>query len=84
MIKKHKKQKEKWYKLYGQYDKSLKIHDFRMVVAKSHINVIFDVVVPFGKDREKEELVQVLAKAFAEETIPHYFVITVDRPFVEE
>jgi hypothetical protein len=55
-----------------------------MVVAKSHVNVIFDVVVPFGKNREKEELVQVLTKEFAEEEIPHYFVITVDRPFIEE
>lgn len=41
-----------------KYDKTLSVHDFRMVKGPTHTNVIFDLVVPYGKEYDPERIVK--------------------------
>ncbi|MCI6009468.1 MAG: cation-efflux pump, partial [Anaerostipes hadrus] len=63
-----------------KYDKTLSVHDFRMVKGSTHTNVIFDLVIPYGKDYEPEKIVKDLKKKVLDEMDgKHYAVIRVDR-----
>ena len=74
------KTKEKIQTLIDQYDKSLSIHDFRMVTGKTHSNVIFDLVVPYGKKYDVKKILKDIRQKIREEMPGQYFaVIKVDR-----
>lgn len=64
-------------------DKRISIHDFRVVGGKEQKNLLFDMVVPYEYDKEKQKL---LKEAFAEklkEKDEHYHaVITMERSYV--
>lgn len=62
------------------YDPDLSIHDFRMVKGATHTNVIFDLLIPYGKKYQQEKVVEDIKKKVKEE-MPgnHYAVIRVDR-----
>lgn len=62
------------------YDPDLSIHDFRMVKGPTHTNVIFDLLIPYGKKYQQEKVVEDIKKKVKEE-MPgnHYAVIRVDR-----
>lgn len=61
-------------------NKGWSFHDFRIVKGPTHINLVFDVVVPFEEKWSENEI-----KAFIQEHIDTdetiYLVITVDHPF---
>lgn len=63
-------------------DKSLTMHDFRMVKGPTHTNLIFDVVVPYTVKMEEEEIKQIICDKVSEFPKECYAVIKIDRPFV--
>ncbi len=74
------KTKEMIQALIDQYDKTLSIHDFRMVTGKTHTNVIFDLVVPYGKKYDVKKILKDIRKKISSEMPGQYFaVIRVDR-----
>ena len=76
-----KKIKEKVENTLKNFDKEITIHDFRVVTAKGHSNVIFDIVIPYGKNYNKYELLGVLEEGFKDEYKKYYFIFNIDRPF---
>lgn len=62
-------------------DSELDIHDFRMVEGMTHINLIFDCVVPYHKDYRREEIVDYLRNNVIDKKHKYYYVIEIDRPF---
>ena len=63
-------------------DSTLSIHDFRMVFGDTHINVLFDVVIPYASKTTLQNVKEALEKDYNNEQIKYYFVISVDRDFV--
>ena len=60
-------------------DSSLTIHDFRITDGVSRINVIFDLVTPFGFRYKDGELALMIKNAIAEKDGRLNAVITVER-----
>ncbi len=56
-----------------------KIHDFRVVIGKTHTKLIFDLVLPYDDKNDESELVERISRAVLENAPEHYCVITVDR-----
>ena len=68
------------FNIVKKYDKTLSVHDFRMVKGPTHTNVIFDLVIPYGKDYGPEKIVKDLKQKIKDEMQgKHYAVIRVDR-----
>lgn len=64
--------------------KELTMHDFRIVPGKTHTNVIFDVVAPFGYVLGDNELAEAVRKKVLEKTGEGYFaVIHIDKAYVK-
>ena len=64
-------------------DPAVSIHDFRMVDGKEQINLIFDMVVPFEYDHQKqEELKDSLKRLLKMHDSRYEFVMTVERSYV--
>lgn len=63
-------------------DPSMSIHDFRMVRGKERINLIFDVVVPYGYKGTKEELINKLQQAATELDERYHVIVDIDRAYV--
>ena len=78
---KTKKVQEKVQEILNDFDKELNIHDFRIVPAKHHTNVIFDIIVPFEKNYTEEQIFKLLTQNFKNEETKYYFILNIDRPF---
>ena len=63
-------------------DQELKIHDFRVVKGITHTNILFDCIVPFEKQHTEESLKEYLMKEIIPENEIYYYIIQIDRPFV--
>ena len=50
--------KEQVEGLLRQWDERLTLHDFRMVPGKSHMNLVFDVTLPFDLRSQRDQLRQ--------------------------
>ncbi len=68
-------------KTIHELDKSLEIHDFRIVEGTTHTNILFDCVVPYEKDYTAEEIKIYLEKNIRPEKETYYYVIEIDRPY---
>ena len=64
-----------------KFDNELDIHDFRIVEGPTHINLLFDCVVPFHKEYTKEEVIKYLKENIKDDEHKYYYVIEMDRPF---
>ncbi len=65
----------------GDIDKSLSLHDFRVVFGEERSNVIFDVVVPFNYAHK--EMLQAEIQRRLQMVNPHlYVVLTIEHSFV--
>ncbi len=65
----------------GDIHSDLSLHDFRVVFGEQHINVIFDLVIPFGF-KEKETLQQEIQRRL-QLTDPRLFVVlTVEHSYL--
>jgi divalent metal cation (Fe/Co/Zn/Cd) transporter len=69
----------------SQMDALLSIHDFRMVVGETQINLIFDLVVPVSYSREqRKEICQTLRRRMHEVDDRYQCVIQVENSFMAE
>lgn len=65
-------------------DQKVSIHDFRMVDGKEQINLIFDMVVPYEYDDQKEEELRRTVEKLLHIADPRYqCVITVGRSYID-
>ncbi|WP_297238842.1 cation diffusion facilitator family transporter [uncultured Faecalicoccus sp.] len=54
-------------------------HDFRIVSGPTHVNLVFDLVIPFSEKRTKEEI-KALLKEKIDSDKEVYLVLTIDHP----
>ncbi|MDD7282002.1 MAG: hypothetical protein PUH10_08460 [Erysipelotrichaceae bacterium] len=55
-------------------------HDFRIVSGPTHVNLVFDLVVPFDEKKTKQEIEQeIMSHINVSKEV--YLVITIDYPF---
>ncbi|QDW73014.1 cation transporter [Lachnospiraceae bacterium KGMB03038] len=65
-------------------DRNVTIHDFRMVDGKEQINLIFDMVVPYEYDDEKQTQLRRTVEKLLHIADPRYqCVITVERSYID-
>ena len=69
--------KETLEKVVKDLDPETTFHDFRMVWGEKRISLIFDVLVPFSYDKEKQ-----IARCMSELDSRYQCVITVEKSFV--
>ncbi|MBQ9375355.1 MAG: cation transporter [Ruminococcus sp.] len=62
-------------------DERLHIHDFRLVPGEKHINVLFDIVVPYDCSYTDEQIKTVIDDKLKNEDVDYFTVITFDREF---
>ncbi len=60
-------------------DPELSIHDFRIVNGDTHVNLVFDVVVPYGSKITLNDVHSACEKEFENDETKYYFVIDMDR-----
>ncbi len=68
-------------KVLRKLDKTLTIHDFKIVSSTSNIKVIFDIIVPFEKDYSKKYLTDYLEENFKDKNKTYTFILHLDRPY---
>lgn len=59
----------------------LTFHDFRIVIGKTHTNVIFDVVLPYGESVSPKMVMDGLKAKFKDHQPEYHFVINFDHSF---
>lgn len=75
--------REKLEKTVNDLDEAVSIHDFRMVDGKDRINLIFDMIIPYEYDPEKQkELKKELVKRVKALDQRYECVITIERSYV--
>jgi divalent metal cation (Fe/Co/Zn/Cd) transporter len=70
--------------ILAQIDPQLTMHDFRMVLGTTHINLLFDVVVPYGCKLSNKEIQEKIESHLTQEKPKLYTVIHFDRGFTSE
>ncbi len=71
--------RERVVKILQSYNPNFSIHDFRMVVGKTHTNILFDVVMPFDCKTTLDELQNLLNNEYCAEDQKYFFIINIDR-----
>lgn len=67
-------------KAIHQIDPKWGFHDFRIVSGPTHVNLVFDLVIPFEEKYTQEEIEAMLLKHI-ESDKKIYLVLTVDHPY---
>lgn len=63
-----------------QIDPKWGFHDFRIVSGPTHVNLVFDLVIPFEEKYAQEEIEAMLLK-YIQSDKKIYFVLTIDHPY---
>lgn len=63
-----------------QIDPKWGFHDFRIVSGPTHVNLVFDLVIPFEEKYSQEEIEDMLLK-YIQSDKKIYFVLTIDHPY---
>lgn len=63
-----------------QIDPKWGLHDFRIVSGPTHVNLVFDLVIPFEEKYTQEEIEAMLLKHI-ESDKKIYLVLTIDHPY---
>lgn len=63
-----------------QIDPKWGFHDFRIVSGPTHVNLVFDLVIPFEEKYAQEEIEEMLLKHI-ESDKKIYLVLTIDHPY---
>lgn len=63
-----------------QIDSKWGFHDFRIVSGPTHVNLVFDLVIPFEEKYSQEEIEDMLLKHIQSDK-KIYFVLTIDHPY---
>jgi len=75
--------KEKCNEIIKNIGDKLTLHDFRVVFGDTHINLIFDVVIPFEFALSDAETIKLIQEKIWEKIGKKYFiVVTIDKPAV--
>lgn len=64
------------------YDERLAIHDLRIVPGDTHTNVLFDLVLPAGYERDSEKVLEYAEKIVCEKNEKYVCVIKVEQSYV--
>lgn len=67
-------------KAIHQIDSKWGFHDFRIVSGPTHVNLVFDLVIPFEEKYSQEEIEDMLLKHIQSDK-KIYFVLTIDHPY---
>lgn len=67
-------------KAIHQIDPKWGFHDFRIVSGPTHVNLMFDLVIPFEEKYSQEEIEDMLLKHIQSDK-KIYFVLTIDHPY---
>lgn len=67
-------------KAIHQIDPKWGFHDFRIVSGPTHVNLVFDLVIPFEEKYPQEEIEDMLLKHIQSDK-KIYFVLTIDHPY---
>jgi hypothetical protein len=51
------------------------------VNGPTHVNVIFDVLMPYGEKVKDQDVIDALNKHFEKDEKPKHFVLTFDHPY---
>lgn len=62
-------------------DSVLHFHDFRIVKGTTHINLLFDIVVPAKYHLTNQEILDCLSEDFKDEEMIYNFVVNFDQDF---
>ena len=63
-----------------QIDPKWGFHDFRIVSGPTHVNLVFDLVIPFEEKYTQEEIEEMLVKHIDSDK-KIYLVLTIDHPY---
>lgn len=63
-----------------QIDPKWGFHDFRIVSGPTHVNLVFDLVIPFEEKYAQEEIEAMLLK-YIQSDKKIYLVLTIDHPY---
>lgn len=63
-----------------QIDPKWGFHDFRIVSGPTHVNLVFDLVIPFEEKYSQEEIEDMLLEHIQSDK-KIYFVLTIDHPY---
>lgn len=63
-----------------QIDPKWGFHDFRIVSGPTHVNLVFDLVIPFEEEYTQEEIEAMLLKHIQSDK-KIYLVLTIDHPY---
>ena len=72
--------REKVVKAIHQIDPKWGFHDFRIVSGPTHVNLVFDLVIPFEEKYTQEEIEAMLLKHI-QSNKKIYLVLTIDHPY---
>ena len=64
------------------YDERLSIHDLRIVPGETHVNVLFDLMVPPKFEKDKEELLKYISGKVKEKDRHYICVIKLEQSYV--
>ena len=67
-------------KAIQQIDKTWGFHDFRIVSGPTHVNLVFDLVVPFEEKYSQKQIEEMLLNHIHSDK-KIYLVITIDHPY---
>jgi len=76
--------KSKVLKIIDQISPELTMHDFRLVIGVTHLNLIFDVVVPYNFHYEDDELVQLISDRIQEMDDTYRAVVIIDHSYIPD
>lgn len=63
-----------------EFDKTLKIHDFRVTIGRKRTKIIFDCVIPYNKEYNVEEIKNHLKNTIKKDNYSYVFIVELDRP----
>ena len=72
--------RKKVVKAIHQIDPKWGFHDFRIVSGPTHVNLVFDLVIPFEEKYTQEEIEAMLLKHIQSDK-KIYLVLTIDHPY---
>ena len=72
--------REKVVEAIHQIDQKWGFHDFRIVSGSTHVNLVFDLVIPFEEKYTQEEIEAILLKHIQSDK-KIYLVLTIDHPY---
>lgn len=67
--------------IIDNYDIKLSMHDFRIVTGPTHTNIVFDIVVPFSKNKSDINIVNEISTLINKLNPSYYAVINVDQEY---